>query len=124
MRTPQACSTRASCRTAKLQVRGEPLLLASRSQLQGGQDQTGEGTAGGQVLGLPWLGVGAGESSVPTGPWRWRTGTHDHLATTDEMGRVRITFAVDAAGLGVNTIGPLFAGIYARKPGGNQYLAY
>jgi hypothetical protein len=27
----------------ELQVRGEPLLLAGRSQLQGGQDQTGEG---------------------------------------------------------------------------------
>jgi hypothetical protein len=40
------------------------------------------------------------------------------------MGRVRITFTVDAAGLGVNTIGLLVAGIHARKPGGHQYLAY
>jgi hypothetical protein len=31
------------------------------------------------------------------------------------MGRVTITFTVDAAGLGVNTVGPLFTGIYARN---------
>jgi hypothetical protein len=31
------------------------------------------------------------------------------------MGRVTITFTVDAADLGVNTVGPLFTGIYARN---------
>jgi hypothetical protein len=31
------------------------------------------------------------------------------------MGRVTITFTVDAAGPGVNMLGPLFAGIYARN---------
>jgi hypothetical protein len=40
---------------------------------------------------------------------------YDHLVTTDETGRVSVTFTVDAAGPGVNTIGPLFAGIYARS---------
>jgi polyketide cyclase/dehydrase/lipid transport protein len=42
---------------------------------------------------------------------------YDHLITTDEIGRVHITFTVDAAGLGVNTIGPLFARVYARSLG-------
>ena len=31
------------------------------------------------------------------------------------QGRVTITFTVDAAGPGVNMLGPLFAGIYARN---------
>jgi hypothetical protein len=35
--------------------------------------------------------------------------------TTDEVGRVRITFTVDGAGVGSTTIGPLFASIYARN---------
>jgi hypothetical protein len=39
----------------------------------------------------------------------------DHLVTTDEMGRVAITFTVEGAGLGVNTIGRLFARVYARN---------
>jgi Polyketide cyclase / dehydrase and lipid transport len=47
---------------------------------------------------LLWLGLG-----------------YDHLVTTDDRGRVSITFTVDAAGPGVNTIGPLFASIYGRK---------
>jgi hypothetical protein len=31
------------------------------------------------------------------------------------VGRVRITFTVDGAGVGSTTIGPLFASIYARN---------
>lgn len=49
------------------------------------------------------------------GSFLWLGLGYDHLITTDEMGRVTITFTVDAAGLGVNTVGPLFAGIYARN---------
>jgi Polyketide cyclase / dehydrase and lipid transport len=49
------------------------------------------------------------------GSFLWLDLGYDHLVTTDDSGRVRITFLVDAAGLGVNTIGPLFAGIYARN---------
>jgi hypothetical protein len=49
------------------------------------------------------------------GAFLWLRLGYDHLVTTDETGRVRITFTVDAAGLGVRTIGPLFAGIYARN---------
>jgi hypothetical protein len=43
------------------------------------------------------------------GSFLWLGLGYDHLVTTDEMCRVTITFTVDAAGLGVNTIGPLFA---------------
>jgi hypothetical protein len=49
------------------------------------------------------------------GSFLWLVLGYDHLVTTDDTGRVTITFTVDAAGLGVNTIGPLFAGIYARS---------
>jgi hypothetical protein len=49
------------------------------------------------------------------GAFLWLRLGYDHLVTTDDTGRVSITFTVDAAGLGVNLIGPLFAGIYARN---------
>ena len=49
------------------------------------------------------------------GSFLWLGLGYDHLVTTDEMGRVTITFTVDAAGLGVKLIGPLFAGVYARN---------
>jgi hypothetical protein len=49
------------------------------------------------------------------GSFLWLGLGYDHLITTDEIGRVTITFTVDGAGLGVNTVGPLFAGIYARN---------
>jgi hypothetical protein len=49
------------------------------------------------------------------GSFLWLGLGYDHLVTTDELGQVTITFTVDAAGLGVNVIGPLFAGIYARN---------
>lgn len=49
------------------------------------------------------------------GSFLWLGLGYDHLITTDEMGRVTITFTVDAAGLGVKTVGPLFAGSYARN---------
>ena len=49
------------------------------------------------------------------GAFLWLGLGYDHLVTTDDTGRVSITFTVDAAGLGVNLIGPLFAGIYARS---------
>jgi hypothetical protein len=49
------------------------------------------------------------------GSFLWLGLGYDHLVTTDETGRVTITFTVDAAGPGVNMLGPLFAGIYARN---------
>jgi hypothetical protein len=49
------------------------------------------------------------------GSFLWLGLGYDHLVTTDETGRVRITFTVDAAGVGVDTIGPLFARVYARN---------
>ena len=49
------------------------------------------------------------------GSFLWLGLGYDHLVTTDELGRVRITFTVDAAGVGVDTIGPLFARVYARN---------
>jgi Polyketide cyclase / dehydrase and lipid transport len=49
------------------------------------------------------------------GSFLWLGLGYDHLVTTDETGRVSVTFTVDAAGPGVNTIGPLFATIYARN---------
>lgn len=49
------------------------------------------------------------------GSFLWMGLGYDHLVTTDETGRVTITFTVDAAGPGVNMLGPLFAGIYARN---------
>jgi Polyketide cyclase / dehydrase and lipid transport len=48
------------------------------------------------------------------GLFLWMRLGYDHLVTTDGTGRVSITFTVEAAGVGVNTIGPLFASIYAR----------
>ena len=49
------------------------------------------------------------------GSFLWLSLGYDHLVTTDDTGRVTITFTVDAAGPGVTTIGPLFASIYARN---------
>ena len=49
------------------------------------------------------------------GSFLWLSLGYDHLVTTDDTGRVTITFTVDAAGPGVTIIGPLFASIYARN---------
>jgi hypothetical protein len=49
------------------------------------------------------------------GSFLWLGLGYDHLVTTDETGRVQITFTVEGAGVGVATIGPLFAAIYARN---------
>ena len=49
------------------------------------------------------------------GSFLWMRLGYDHVVTTDDTGRVSITFTVEGAGLGVNTIGPLFARIYARN---------
>jgi hypothetical protein len=49
------------------------------------------------------------------GSFLWLGLGYDHLVTTDEVGRVGITFIVEGAGAGVDTIGPLFAGIYGRS---------
>jgi Polyketide cyclase / dehydrase and lipid transport len=48
------------------------------------------------------------------GSFLWMRLGYDHLVTTDDTGRVGITFTVEGDGIGVNTIGPLFASIYAR----------
>jgi hypothetical protein len=49
------------------------------------------------------------------GSFLWMDLGYDHVVTTDDTGRVTITFTVEGAGVGVNTIGPLFASIYARQ---------
>jgi hypothetical protein len=49
------------------------------------------------------------------GSFLWLGLGYDHLVTTHDTGRVSITFTVEGAGVGVNTIGRLFAGIYARN---------
>jgi hypothetical protein len=49
------------------------------------------------------------------GSFLWLGLGYDHLVTVDEEGRVTITFTVEGAGVGVNTIGRLFASIYARN---------
>src|SRR5829696_3592209 len=49
------------------------------------------------------------------GSFLWMDLGYDHVVTTDDTGRVTITFTVEGAGVGVNTIGPLFATIYARQ---------
>jgi Polyketide cyclase / dehydrase and lipid transport len=49
------------------------------------------------------------------GSFLWLGLGYDHVITTDDTGRVTITFTVDGAGVGVDTIGRLFASIYARN---------
>jgi hypothetical protein len=49
------------------------------------------------------------------GSFLWLRLGYDHLVTTDGTGRVRITFTVEGAGVGVTTIGRLFASVYARS---------
>jgi Polyketide cyclase / dehydrase and lipid transport len=49
------------------------------------------------------------------GSFLWLGLGYDHLVATDEVGRVSVTFTVDGAGVGVDTIGRLFASIYARN---------
>jgi hypothetical protein len=49
------------------------------------------------------------------GSFLWMGLGYDHLVRTDAAGRVSITFIVEGAGVGVDTIGPLFASIYARN---------
>src|SRR4029450_10294368 len=46
------------------------------------------------------------------GSFLWLGLGYDHLVTTDETGRVTITFTVDAARPGVDMLGALFRGIY------------
>jgi Polyketide cyclase / dehydrase and lipid transport len=49
------------------------------------------------------------------GSFLWLGLGYDHLVTTDDTGRVGITFTVEGAGIGVDTIGPFFASVYARN---------
>jgi Polyketide cyclase / dehydrase and lipid transport len=49
------------------------------------------------------------------GSFLWLGLGYDHLVTTDDTGRVSITLTVEGAGIGVDTIGRLFASIYARN---------
>jgi hypothetical protein len=49
------------------------------------------------------------------GSFLWLGLGYDHLVTTDEVGRVHISFTVEGAGVGVSTIGRLFASVYARS---------
>ena len=49
------------------------------------------------------------------GSFLWLGLGYNHLVSTDDTGQVSVTFTVDAAGPGVNTIGSLFASIYARN---------
>jgi hypothetical protein len=49
------------------------------------------------------------------GSFLWMDLGYDHVVTTDDTGRVSITFTVEGGGVGVNTIGSLFASIYARQ---------
>jgi hypothetical protein len=51
----------------KLQLGGEPLLLAGSGPFHGRHDKASEGAAGGHVLELPRLGVGAGEVECADG---------------------------------------------------------
>lgn len=48
------------------------------------------------------------------GSFLWMALGYDHVVTTDDAGRVSITFIVDGAGVGVNTIGRLFASWWVR----------
>jgi len=48
------------------------------------------------------------------GSFLWMRLGYDHLVTIDDTGQVRITFTVEGAGVGVDTIGRLFASMYAR----------
>jgi uncharacterized membrane protein len=49
------------------------------------------------------------------GSFLWMALGYDHRLATDDRGRVTITFTVDGAGFGVDTIGRLFARVYARN---------
>ena len=49
------------------------------------------------------------------GSFLWLGLGYDHVIRTDNTGRVHITFTVDGAGIGVDTIGRLFASVYARQ---------
>jgi hypothetical protein len=49
------------------------------------------------------------------GSFLWMGLGYDHLVTTDETGGVHITLTVEGAGVGVDTIGRLLAGVYARN---------
>jgi hypothetical protein len=49
------------------------------------------------------------------GSFLWMGLGYDHRLATDDRGRVTITFSVDGAGVGVNTIGRLFTSVYARN---------
>jgi uncharacterized membrane protein len=49
------------------------------------------------------------------GSFLWMRLGYDHRLTTADSGSVRITFTVEGAGAGVNTIGRLFTALYARN---------
>ncbi len=49
------------------------------------------------------------------GPFLWLTVLYDHVLEADAGGGTRITFTIDGSGLGVATLGRLFAWIYARN---------
>jgi Polyketide cyclase / dehydrase and lipid transport len=49
------------------------------------------------------------------GAFLWLGLGYDHVVATDAAGRVSITFTVEGAGVGVDSIGRLLAGVYARN---------
>jgi Polyketide cyclase / dehydrase and lipid transport len=49
------------------------------------------------------------------GAFLWLGLGYDHVVATDEAGQVSITFTVEGAGVGVDSIGRLFASVYARN---------
>jgi hypothetical protein len=49
------------------------------------------------------------------GAFLWLRLGYDHVVATDAAGRVSITFIVEGGGVGVDSIGRLFAMVYARN---------
>lgn len=49
------------------------------------------------------------------GPFLWLEVRYDHVVEADPGGGSRVTFTVDGSGLGVSTLGRLFAFVYARN---------
>lgn len=49
------------------------------------------------------------------GPFLWLTVHYDHRFEPDGLGRTKLTWVVDAEGLGVSFIGRLFAKIYSSS---------
>lgn len=50
------------------------------------------------------------------GSFLWLGLGYDHLVTTDDTDQAQITFTVEGAGVGVNSIGRLFAGLLRPQP--------